>query len=74
MLQRGGALWRINGRGLWRGKANREEGESGPLWQGAISHPLTQAHSLTHIQTFAAAVTGLPPQPSFPVDVTHSLR
>lgn len=37
--------------GLWRGEANREEGESGPLWQGAISHPLTQAHSPTHTCT-----------------------
>lgn len=72
MLQRGGALRRINGWGLWRGEAKREEGESGPLWQGAISHPLTQAHSLTY--TNAAAVTGLSPQPSLPADVTHSLR
>lgn len=47
VLQRGGALRRINGRGLWRGEAKGKEGESGPLWQGAISHPLTQAHSLT---------------------------
>lgn len=51
VLQRGGALRRINGRGLWRGEAKGEEGESGPLWQGAISHLLTQAHSLTHIYT-----------------------
>lgn len=73
-LQRGGASRRINGRGLWRGEAKGEEGESGPLWQGAISHPPTQAHSPTHIYTNAAAVTGLSPQPSLPADVTHSLR
>lgn len=60
--------------GLWRGEANEEEGESGPLWQGAISHPLTQAHSLTHIHSITTAVTGLSPQPSLPADVTHSLR
>lgn len=64
--QRGGASRRINGRGLWRGEAKGEEGESGPLWQGAISHPLTQAHSLPHIYTNAAAVTGLSPQPARP--------
>lgn len=58
------------------GEVRRREkkGESGPLWQGAICHPLTQARSLTRIYTNAAAVTGLSPQPSLPVDVTHSLR
>ena len=38
--------------GLWRGETKAEEGgESGPLWQGAIRHPLTQAHSLSHVYT-----------------------
>lgn len=66
VLQRGGALRRINGRGLWRGEAEGEKGrgESGPLWRGAISHLRTQPHTLTHIYTSAAAVTGQPPQPS----------
>lgn len=30
--------------GLWRGEPSGEEVEPGPLWQGAISHLLTQAH------------------------------
>lgn len=50
-------------------RAKGEEGEPGPLWQGAISHLLTQAHTLTHTYTNAATVTGLsprrpPPSPS----------
>lgn len=68
-LHRGGASRRINGRGLWRGEMQGEEGESGPLWQGAIRHPPTQAHSLPHVYT--AAETGLSP---LPMDVTLPLR
>lgn len=50
-------------------------GESGPLWQGTISHVLTLAHTFAHIHTnAAAAVIGLSLQPFLPMDVTHSLR
>lgn len=50
------------------GEVRRRErrGEPGPLWQGAISHLLTQAHTLTHTYTNAATVTGLSPRPPPP--------
>lgn len=60
VLQRGGALKRINGRGLWRGEVKGGEGESGLLWQAAISHPLTQAHTLTHIHQRSSGDRAVP--------------
>lgn len=65
VLQRGGALRRINGRGLWRGEAKGEEGGVRATVEGcnqSLANTGTVLH--TYIHTNAAVVKGLSSRPT----------
>lgn len=66
VLQRGGALRRINGRGLWRGEAKGEEGGLRAIVAGcnqssANTGTLSHTYTLQHSSGDRAVPAALPP-------------